>query len=54
MRAIEYWVIFFAIFLGGDCAHAYCSFSGGTGPIETPLLDRADVNADVAWADLVG
>jgi uncharacterized protein len=38
MRAIEYWVIFFAIFLGGDCAHAYCSFSGGTGPIETPFM----------------
>ena len=38
MRAIEYWVLFFAIFLGGDCAHAYCSYSSRTGPIKTPLM----------------
>jgi len=38
MRAIEYWVLFFAIFLGGDCAHAYCSYSSRTGPIKTPFM----------------
>lgn len=38
MRAIEYWVLFFAIFLGADCAHAYCSYSSRTGPIKTPLM----------------
>jgi ankyrin repeat protein len=38
MRVMEYWVLFFAIFLGGDCAHAYCSYSSRTGPIKTPLM----------------
>lgn len=38
MRAIKYWVLFIAIFLGGDCAHAYCSYSSRTGPIKTPLM----------------
>jgi ankyrin repeat protein len=38
MRAIELWVLFFAIVLGGDCAHGYCSYSSRTGPIKTPLM----------------
>ncbi len=38
MRAIQYWVLFFAIFLGGDCAHGYCSYSSRTGPVKTPLM----------------
>ena len=38
MRALAYWVFFFAIFLGGDFAHAYCSYSSRTAPIKTPLM----------------
>ena len=38
MRAIKYWVLVFAIFLGGEGAHAYCSYSSRTGPIKTPLM----------------
>lgn len=38
MRVIKYWALVFAIFLGGEGAHAYCSYSSHTGPIKTPLM----------------
>ncbi|HZI57514.1 MAG TPA: ankyrin repeat domain-containing protein, partial [Verrucomicrobiae bacterium] len=38
MRAIQYRVLFFAIFLAGGCAYASCNYSSRTGPVKTPLM----------------